>query len=190
MWLICAFCSLVTHHSGPFVEQTELAKRQRTERVLSVLDQQSVLLTCLQNIKKTCSFCYVTDPYTPANHMFSACGKIDSGKLFSWRKDIRYPQQMKGNICYHCHVPQGDQDALHPTFTRDARQCEFRDIIAPVVYALLLQGNQEEPLRKAFPGLDPTSPATALVWINSETVSGHFSNLTALFLWFCQQYYK
>jgi hypothetical protein len=185
-----ALCSLAAHHAKPFAKQTEQAKRQRTERVLSVLDRQNALCTCMQNIKKTCSFCYVSDPYTPANHMFAGCKNIDSAKFFSWRKEIRYSSQMKGKVCYHCHVPQGEQDALHPMFSKDDQQCEFRDIIAPVVFALILHTDEGVALRKAFPTLDPSSLAAALVWINSETVEGHFSNLTALFLWFCQQHYK
>jgi hypothetical protein len=179
--------SVSAHHPAPFVEQTENAKRQRTDRVLTILDYQSKLRDCLQLVSKTCSLCFVSSsPYDKPNHTFSICQQRSKSEFFQWRRGIKYAKGIA--VCYQCHVPQGKDDVLHPTFTRNATECEFRDVVAPVVFGLLKRPDILEQLRKAFPGLDTSTPMSALAWINSKEIEGHLTNLTALFYWFCHQY--
>ena len=168
--------------------QTEVAKRRRTARLLTGLAYEGRLHECLQVVCKTCPYCFVhTDPYTPANHSLSSCATIATPEFYAWRKGIRYASP--GTACYHCHIPPGQNKTLHPTFTKDPTQCEFRDVVAPLVYALLKHVASKASLRSQFPGLDTATPTTALRWINNpETIGGHLTNLTALFMWFCDQY--
>jgi hypothetical protein len=123
----------------------------------------------------------------PANHTFATCDKVSKPPFFSWRKGIRYPHHI--HVCYHCHVPQGKNDALHPTFTKStASSCEFRDIIAPLTYGLLMHDDHKASLSANFSGLNVTTPSDALAWINSKPMQGHITNLCALFLWYCRQF--
>jgi hypothetical protein len=73
-------------------------------------------------------------------------------------------------------------------FSRNATLCEFRDVIAPLVYGLLTCADAQTSLQSAFPGINISTPAAALAWINSNVTQGHLSNLSALFLWYCHQY--
>lgn len=167
----------------------DAAKRQRTMRSVSHLSHDEILLLCLRMVTKTCSYCFIhsSDPQVPANHTFSNCSKMPKSDFIEWRRDIRYSKGI--SVCYHCHVPQGEKDALHPTFTKAAASaCEFRDIIAPLVYGLLKHDIHKASLSAQFSDLNTTTPLTALAWINSKPIQGQVTNLCALFIWYCRQF--
>jgi hypothetical protein len=120
--------------------------------------------------------------------VFEFCPNISKDLFISWRKCLRYSNLSEG-VCFYCHVPQGPKDALHPKFIRNAATtCEFRDIVAPLVYGLLTHGAHTTTIQAEFPRLNATTPPLALEWINSRPIKGHVTNLSALFLWYCSQY--
>lgn len=156
--------------------------------MLTGIAYQSQVRDSLRLVGKTCAYCFVNgDPFTVAGHTFGACPRLpNKSDFYAWRKCIRYGHGVA--VCYRCHVPQGDNEALHPRFSTDASQCEFRDVVAPLVFSLLGRSEMRADLQSAFPGLDATTPASALVWINSAATDGHLTNLVALFVWYCRQF--
>ena len=125
-------------------------------------------------------------------HSITTCGLIRSDQLYesymAWKKGIKYSKPIHGSVCYKCHIPQGDGDALHPTFSTQAVDCDYRDMLLPLVFAILTQPHLRDRAQTQFPDADLSTLKSAALWFNAKPVLGHVTNLSALFLWYCEKH--
>ncbi|KAJ3506845.1 hypothetical protein NLJ89_g6639 [Agrocybe chaxingu] len=172
---------------SPFEASTEQAKHQRMERLKLASDYIANFKRQLSRFENMCAFCLCFKKGL-SGHELVHCPSIKEhsgpdapGHFFSWRRKLKYNTDYHTGICYTCHVPQGKHDALHDTFRRGKLACEYPDIIAPAVYASLLQPKERAHLAATF-GQTWNTPSDAVPWLNSKPVEGHASNISALFL--------
>jgi hypothetical protein len=78
---------------------------------------------------------------------------------------------------------------LHPSYSRDPTECRHRDLIATVVFGILTNDEKQSVAQISFPEADLSSPMAAIEWLNSDPIAGHRTNLTALFLWYAEEFH-
>lgn len=103
----------------------------------------------------------------------------------AWRSDIYYRVgTVHPPTCFLCHVPRG----IHSRFDGDPSNCEYRDMIAPLVYGILTSPVMRHAAQRRFRSADLSSPASAMRWINGVPIRFP-SNLIAITIWFCRSIY-
>jgi hypothetical protein len=132
-----------------------------------------------------CIVCLVGNTVTP-RHPLPACPTLrlidnQGCKLFfDWKKKIKYAP---GKACFACHVPQGPNDSLHGTFSAKRTNCKYSDLLAPLGFAIY----HSEPLREQAQRHFNTIWHSAdgfVAWLNGPVQPGHFTNLSAIMMWF------
>lgn len=133
-----------------------------------------------------------TQPHdlTACPQLMSTSSDFTLSHYIEFRRQIKYPlKNLHPRICYKCHVPI--IDSLHGTALQrnDHSACYFRDMLAPIAFYIF----HTPPARLAAThhfSLPPWVTLTDFVgWLNSAVVLHHYSNLSALFLWFASSYY-
>lgn len=173
-----------------FEASTYAAKRQKIERLVQTSSYVDSFLNHLSTYQKVCTLCLIYG-VNSSHHTINLCSTLltrvqpfNFGTYAQWRRGIKYNRLYHNRICFMCHVPQGDGDVLHPTFTSDSKSCPYPDLIAPLVYAILIHPPISQKAQASFPKANFSSPGLALAWINAKPDSEHESNLIALFFWY------
>lgn len=148
---------------------------------------------------KHCVFCMLLGPSdaTADDHNLMQCPLLLTGpspftvaEYVQWRKRIKYSNTTP-NICYGCHVP-----LLKGLHGGDAQQghnrlgCSYPDMIAPLAYYIFHTPSEHQAAAGHFHLASSwTTLASFTTWLQSRSVPNHFSNLSALFLWFATSHY-
>ncbi|KAJ3508586.1 hypothetical protein NLJ89_g5676 [Agrocybe chaxingu] len=176
---ICSRCaSHCERKSRPsFEDSTQQAKRVRLERQTQVNSYVCEFKSVLSRFDNACAFCVVF-AYQGPPHDMKECptltgllGQNGYGSFFDWRRGIKYADYHT-RICFYCHIPQGPNDSLHTTFQRSKNACKYPDIVAPAVFALLLDENLCRDASKYF-GVSFHGPENALSFINAPPIPSH-----------------
>jgi hypothetical protein len=140
-----------------------------------------------------CSFCRVAGQEEPW-HSIIMCPQMTMLPDLSctaesyrhWSRGITYQPQYHDKICFRCHVPQCS-DRLHATFvSRSDQACEYKDALAGIGYAIFHIEPVKAQAQAAF-GCTWDNEGNFLDWLNEKPMSGHKTNLSALFLWYSDQ---
>jgi hypothetical protein len=171
--------------------QQEMAKKRRVERITSNNTYEEAFKTHLSAFSNVCAFCHVFNQPEDQSHPLNQCPvlKPDKKKFFEWRTKLRYDKKFHATtkVCYICHVPQGEKDALHPSFTGVKLDCPHPDVIPPIAYAILHHDGLRKEASRAFSLVNWSDDSRVLAWLVGQPVKGHYTNLSALFLWYAQR---
>jgi hypothetical protein len=94
------------------------------------------------------------------------------------RRSIRYHHQQR--VCYRCHLPNGYEDQIHPTFKPNSPDCKYEDLLAPLALALYRHPLKSLHLENQFEVPLPSLP-DFIVWLNSPPP---FQAIRVISLWF------
>lgn len=172
-----------------FTEAYTSSKRRREDRRMgqgAYIDQFKAALSKFSGI---CAFCRVHGHIKPY-HSILTCDTMvmdpsletDRDTYRHWKGQLRYNELLHGKVCYFCHVPQC-HDLLHETFMSSAGSCKHPDVVGGVAYGLFhhttLHSDAEEHFSQHWATEDQF-----VQWLNKAPVTGHKTNMTALFLWY------
>jgi hypothetical protein len=150
----------------------------------------------LSTFANTCAFCHVFNHPDDQYHLIETCITLKTEvwpfvptQFYTWKKKLFYDKKIHkdSKICFLCHVPQGENDQIHPTFTGNVKDCPYPDVIAPVAYAIMGHKDLKIEASKAFPSVKWSDNPSILSWLVGRPVEGHLSNLSALFLWYARR---
>ncbi|KDR66012.1 hypothetical protein GALMADRAFT_148186 [Galerina marginata CBS 339.88] len=167
-----------------FNESTQQSKKMRKDRHVNESEYITNFIYQLSKfVDVPCAYCLVNGVEDVHPHPITKCRTLMNLSLytafFSWKKKINYDRK---GFCWRCHVPNGfengTKDALHPD-----SDCRHEDVIAPIVFHILSDDETRDRAAAHF-NTQLQSYSHAILWINSPPVSGHQSNITALFLWY------
>jgi hypothetical protein len=174
-----------------------MAKKRRTERMTLTNEYDDRFKTCLSAFSNVCAFCHVFDMAEDQSHPIKQCPVLKKSSVeepnvagfFRWRQRLRYDKKIHRDtkVCYLCHSPQGEKDALHPSFTGNKSDCPYPDIIPPIAYSIVHHKDLKQEAASVFSSVDWSDDACVLAWLTGPPVKGHSTNLSALFLWYAQR---
>ena len=175
--------------AGSFTEAYASSKRRREDRSAGQDGYINQFKSALSKFNKICAFCCVYG-VIESYHSILQCPTMlwdtrlqtDRDTYRRWKTSLRYNEQLHGNVCYFCHVPQC-HDLLHDTFQSSAMSCQHPDIVLGVAYGVFhhqtLHSKAEEHFSQQW-----SSEDQFVQWLNKAPVTGHKTNVTALFLWY------
>jgi len=140
----------------------------------------------LPGYESRCPYCIVNDA-DDSQHMFSTCQNFNKNvkngfpTFYDFSRSIRYNHHQR--VCYRCHLPNGYEDRIHPTFKPNSPDCKYEDLLAPLAFAIYRHPVKSLHLENHFE-LSLPSLRHFTAWLNEPPIPGHKSNLTAVFLWY------
>ena len=151
------------------------------------LEYVAIFKQQLDRFAGICTFCMIQGCHEAHHDILQQCHMLRYGPGVSQYKKFRGGLAYRSDrgltgICFFCHVPNGNQDSLHPAFG-NRNDCDYPDLIAPLVFGLFMDRDirkeMETYFKNSFDSMDEF-----VQWLNSYPVPGHKSNLTAVFLWY------
>lgn len=177
--------------ADPFAQSAEDVKKRKVMKAYQDSAYIEAFQRALSKFSNTCAFCGVFDkvteyhPITRCRTLHNDVENISFGSYQDWKQKIYYGPNHPSAVCFHCHIPQCD-DLLHEEFTPGAKNCTNPDVVGPVAFAVYclpnLKSGAEEALGTKWKSIDGY-----LKWLNASPVTGHKTNMTAVFLWYANK---
>lgn len=172
---------------NPFTAPMEKAKRQKQARASQHSDYVERFQQALAKFANACALCSLGEVDSSKHTVFD-CPQLremgcDTHTYREWKRDLVYDSKLHNKVCWKCHIPQiGDE--LHATF--GSGPCEHQDVVGPIAYGILntlpLRLEAEAHFQVTWEDLDDF-----VQWLNGAPVAGHRTNMSALFLWYCNK---
>jgi superfamily II DNA helicase RecQ len=174
-----------------FAGAAQAVKQRRIMKEMSSLEYVNRFRSCLNLFNAQCPTCLVHGSSVLPHSKFFACPFI--GSQHKVYKDFKAALVYKDSntpdtCCFFCHIPQADE-RLHKTFTGRPSDCEYPDIVAPVAFAIFGNIKIREAAQAKF-GVSWQTMDEFVAWLNGPTVEGARSNITALFMWYCNEFHS
>ena len=135
----------------------QVSKRRKAEREMKYFDECKSLENILRMFTGQCPVCFYHRGPSGNIHELKQCPELTRsgfGEYVDWKKKVRYEvstgqRREFSNTCFKCGVPQLHD--LHDTFVNSASQCQYADIIMPLIWCIqssLEKGYMDEQLKE------------------------------------------
>ncbi|OBZ66042.1 ATP-dependent DNA helicase tlh2 [Grifola frondosa] len=173
--------------NNSFIDAQQRAKHRHIEAHSKEATYIDHFLIALQHFDGHCAFCQSFGTTSPFHEIYK-CPTMrlrtfsSNIHYITWRKLLVYGRH-HDNICWKCHIPQ-IEDRLHPQFEAgQLSTCKYKDIMAPLALGIYLSDTLRSMAESKF-DRSWKSEMIFATWLMEKPVSGHPSNLAALFLWY------
>ncbi|KAJ3565617.1 hypothetical protein NP233_g7519 [Leucocoprinus birnbaumii] len=173
-----------------FEERAEQVRRVRVVMQLEEEEYIAQLKRALRRLEGKCTVCMVMEDERREQHRHktSYCPDLGFKAYLDWKKHVRYRNDVHGNICACCHVPQIDDD-LHRFISQGTNafhECPYPDSTLPLVYAIY----RHEPTRllaQQFYHVRWDDEFHYAEWLCAHDVPRSRTNTMSIFLWFIER---